>query len=299
MIYTIKNNKITVLINSFGAELMSIKDINGTQYLWQGEKKYWKDRSPILFPYIARLTDNKYYIDNKCYSMNIHGFASNSEFQVVKLLEDEITFSLKSNETTYKIYPRNFELIITYKLIENKIEITFIVINNDNKTMYFGIGGHPGFLLNGNFEDYYLEFNEKCQPIRVGFNEKCFLNNKDEEFPLIDSKILKLSHNMFDDDAIILYNTSKVISIKNTKTNYTLTVSFKDMKYLGLWHMPKTNAPYICIEPWSSLPSREGIIEVFEKQSNLLVLEKNKQYTRNITTIRIFNARIRKIISNM
>lgn len=286
MIYTIKNNKITVLINSFGAELMSIKDINGTQYLWQGEKKYWKDRSPILFPYIARLTDNKYYIDNKCYSMNIHGFASNSEFQVVKLLEDEITFSLKSNEATYKIYPRNFELIITYKLIENKIEITFIVINNDNKTMYFGIGGHPGFLLNGNFEDYYLEFNEKCQPIRVGFNEKCFLNNKDEEFPLIDSKTLKLNHNMFDDDAIILYNTSKVISIKNTKTNYTLTVSFKDMKYLGLWHMPKTNAPYICIEPWSSLPSREGIIEVFEKQSNLLVLEKNKQYT-NTWSIKI------------
>lgn len=286
MIYAIKNNKITVLINSFGAELMSIKDINGTQYLWQGEKKYWKDRAPILFPYIARLTDNKYYIDNKCYSMNIHGFASNSEFQVVKLLEDEITFSLKSNETTYKIYPRNFELIITYKLIENKIEITFIVINNDNKTMYFGIGGHPGFLLNGNFEDYYLEFNEKCQPIRVGFNEKCFLNNKDEEFPLIDSKILKLSHNMFDDDAIILYNTSKVISIKNTKTNYTLTVSFKNMKYLGLWHMPKTNAPYICIEPWSSLPSREGIIEVFEKQTNLLVLEKNKQYT-NTWSIKI------------
>ena len=58
------------------------------------------------------------------------------------------------------------------------------------------------------------------------------------------------------------------------------------MKYLGLWHMPKTNAPYICIEPWSSLPSREGIIEVFEKQSNLLVLEKNKQYT-NTWSIKI------------
>lgn len=281
MIYTIKNNKISVLINSFGAELISIKDLNDTEYLWQGDEKYWKDRAPILFPYIARLTDNKYYIDNKCYSMNIHGFASSSEFEVLKLLEDEITFSLKSNETTYKIYPRNFELIITYKLIENKIDITFMVINNDNKTMYFGIGGHPGFLLNGNFEEYYLEFSEKCQPIRVGFNEKCFLNNKDEKFPLIDDKVLKLSHNMFDDDAIILYDTSKVVSLKNSKTDYKLTVSFKDMKYLGLWHMPKTDAPYICIEPWSSLPSREGIIETFEKQSNLLVLEKNKKYINN------------------
>lgn len=283
MIYTIKNNKIRVSIASFGAELMSIKDSNGKEYLWQGDKKYWSDRAPILFPYIARLTNNKYFIDGKCYSMKIHGFANCSEFHVTHLTNTEITFCLDSNEETYQYYPRFFSFSVTYRLIESKLEITYRVLNKDDKTMYFGVGGHPGFLLDGDFHDYYLEFNEKCKPIRVGFNNQCFLNGLDKDFPLINDQILKLNHKMFDKDAIVLYNNTRTVSIKNSKTKYKLTVSFPNMKYLGLWHKPKTDAPYICIEPWSSLPSREGIIETFEKQESLLQLEKGDCYINCFT----------------
>lgn len=281
MIYTIKNNKIIVSINSLGAELMSIKDLNGKEYLWQGDKKYWSDRAPILFPYIARLTNNSYFLDEKCYSMKIHGFANYNEFSLYHITDNEITFCLNSNEDTYKCYPRVFSFFVTYRLIESKLEITFKVLNKDDKTMYFGIGGHPGFLLDGNYNDYYLEFNEKCKPIRVGFNEKCFLNGLDKNFPLIDDLILKLDHKMFDDDAIVLYDNAKSVSIKSCKTNYKLTVSFPDMKYLGLWHRPKTDAPYICIEPWSSLPSREGVVEEFEKQVNLIKVYNDSSYVNS------------------
>lgn len=267
-----------VSIASFGAELMSIKGSDGKEYLWQGDKKYWSNRAPVLFPYIGRFTDNKYFLDGKCYSMKIHGFASNSEFHISHLSDTEITFCLDSNEETYQCYPRLFSFFVTYKLIESKLEISYKVLNKDDKTMYFGVGGHPGFLLDGNFNDYYLEFKGKCKPIRVGFNEKCFLNGLDKDFPLIDDQILKLDHKMFDDDAIVLYNNARSVSIKNSKTKYKLTVSFPDMKYLAFWHKPKTDAPYVCIEPWSSLPSREGVIETFEEQENLLQLEKGNYY---------------------
>jgi galactose mutarotase-like enzyme len=50
------------------------------------------------------------------------------------------------------------------------------------------------------------------------------------------------------------------------------------MKYLGLWHVPKTKAPYICIEPWSSLPSRQDIVEEFENQSDLISLPSGETY---------------------
>ncbi len=283
MIYTIKNHQIMVSIASFGAELMSIKDSHGKEYLWQGYEKYWKDRSPVLFPYIARLTDNKYFLDGKCYSMKIHGFANCSEFSVSYHTNEEITFCLNSNEDTYKCYPRVFSFSVTYKLIGSRLEIIYKIINKDDKTMYFGVGGHPGFLLDGDYNDYYLEFNEKCKPIRVGFNEKCFLNGLDKDFPLINDQILKLDHKLFDDDAIVLYNNAKSVSLKNNKTKYKLTVTFNDMKYLGLWHKPNTDAPYICIEPWSSLPSREGIIEKFEEQENLLKLEKGNCYTNSFS----------------
>ena len=46
-------------------------------------------------------------------------------------------------------------------------------------------------------------------------------------------------------------------------------VSYVDMPYVGFWHMPCMDAPYVCIEPWCSLPSRQGITENLEEQKNL------------------------------
>jgi galactose mutarotase-like enzyme len=58
------------------------------------------------------------------------------------------------------------------------------------------------------------------------------------------------------------------------------------MGYLGLWHWPRTDAPYICIEPWCSLPSFAGQIAVFEEQKDLISLPAGQIY-RNIWTIEI------------
>ena len=60
MLYNIRNEELSVDINTAGASLWSIKDKDGTEYLWQGDKTYWGDRAPNLFPYIARMTDKRY-----------------------------------------------------------------------------------------------------------------------------------------------------------------------------------------------------------------------------------------------
>ena len=36
----IKNDQLTLEISSLEAELLSIKDANGNEYLWDGEEKY-------------------------------------------------------------------------------------------------------------------------------------------------------------------------------------------------------------------------------------------------------------------
>ena len=33
------------------------------------------------------------------------------------------------------------------------------------------------------------------------------------------------------------------------------------MPYVGFWHQPKTDAPYLCIEPWATLPGRDNTVE--------------------------------------
>ena len=51
----IKNDQLTLEISSLGAELQSIKDANGNEYLWDGDAKYWGKRSPLLFPIVGGL----------------------------------------------------------------------------------------------------------------------------------------------------------------------------------------------------------------------------------------------------
>ena len=61
MIQTIENEFLIVQINDTGAELVSLKSKKtGIEYLWQGDAKYWKGRSPVLFPICGRLYKGKY-----------------------------------------------------------------------------------------------------------------------------------------------------------------------------------------------------------------------------------------------
>ena len=64
-----------------------------------------------------------------------------------------------------------------------------------------------------------------------------------------------------------------------------VTVSYPQMPYLGLWHRPKSDAPYVCIEPWCSLPSGTEVT-VFEQKQDLLSLAPGHLY-RNHWSIRI------------
>ena len=282
MKYQIKNDKLQVEIIDLGAQLCSIKGSDGTEYLWQGNPKYWGDMAPNLFPYIARMTDKKYTVYGNTYEMDIHGFAKKTEFKAEQKAENHIVFSISDSEETRKQYPFAFTFAVDYRLEDNKILVTYKVVNHDEKIMYFGVGGHPGFnvpLENGiAFEDYYLEFDTEEAAERVGFSEDCFVTYDNVKYELEDGKRIPLQHNLFDDDAIVLVNMSKGVKLATDKGNKSVHVTYPDMPYLGFWHKPKTDAPYVCIEPWSSLPSRKGIVEDLATQPGLISLEAKGEY---------------------
>ena len=208
--------------------------------------------------------------------MDIHGFAKDSMFEVAKQSEDEIVFRLTDTENTYAQYPYHFVFEVNYKIEGNRLDVTFHVENKDSKTMYFGVGGHPGFNVplqeDEKFEDYYLEFLGAGVARKELFSDDCFVLGKTEDFPLEEGKKLLLKHDLFDNDAIILSSMPKQVVLRSKTGNKAVSVSYPDMDYLGLWHWPKTDAPYICIEPWSSLPSRKDIVEDLAKQQNLRIL---------------------------
>lgn len=282
MQHTIKNEKLCVVINSFGAEMNSIKSMDGTEYLWQPDPEIWDMQALNLFPYIARMTKESYVYDGKTYHMKIHGFINQVELEAIPVSESEITFAYESNDETREQYPFEFRYEITYRLEDNKLKIENKVISRDEKRMFFGIGGHPGFrvpLEDGlAFTDYRLEFANETHPGKVVFTPDCFLSGKEEVFPLAEGKILPLRHDLFDQDAIVLKNASRCVSICSDKGKKAVKVSFPDYPVVGFWHMPKMEAPYVCIEPWSSLPSRQDIVEDISQQTDLIALDAGGTY---------------------
>jgi len=279
---TIQNDKLKVAVSPCAAELKSIKDNDGNEYLWQGDPAYWEKQAINLFPYIGRFTDGCYTFNGKRYEMDRHGFLPKTEMSVESSSASSVCFFLKESPETLKVYPFEFELRIRYTLNDSKIEVSFEVTNTGEERMFFGIGGHPGFnvpLENGlNFDDYYLEFAEKCDPLLIGLSEACLLSGTDTKYPLKDGRIIPLHHALFDNDAIILKDMSKKVSLKTDKGSRAVTVSYPEMTYIGFWHIVKSDAPFVCIEPWTSLPSRDGIVENLATQPGLVSLNSGETY---------------------
>lgn len=276
MLITIENSCLQVTVDTLGAQMMSIRSCEGLEYLWQGDPKYWGDRAPTLFPFIGRLTNNRYQYRRKVYPMEIHGFAAASQFAPVEQTNDRLVLELRSTAVTLKQYPFQFCLKITYQLREKTVEVSYRVSSLSQDTMPFGIGGHPGFRVplayGETFDDYTLEFSQACQPDRVGFTPAVYLSGHDEPYPLVEGKCLPLRHDMFDEDAVILENMAREITLRSKVSARAVKVSYPDMPYLGIWHWPKTDAPYVCIEPWTSLPARQDIVEEFTCKSDLIHL---------------------------
>lgn len=290
MIHKIENKHLTVEINEVGAELFSIKSKHtGIEYLWQGNPEYWSGRSTVLFPICGRLYEGRYSYAGKEYEMPIHGIAKLFEFHSEKNGDSEISLTLKSSPETKSYYPFDFEFAVRYSLNGNELKTEFEVKNTGCEVMYFSYGGHPGFNVplseDECFLDYYLEFS-KNELDRLVFSENCFFTGETEKYRLTNKR-LWFSHNLFDNDALFFKTDADRVALKSSRSSISVEVSYKDMTCLGLWHKPKSDAPYICIEPWHGIPSFDGVVDDFEKKAQMIALNVNKSY-KNSYKIKIF-----------
>ena len=144
---TLKNTALTLNISLHGAELTSIRDSFGREFLWQADPAFWKRHSPVLFPIVGSLWDKHFRVNGREYEMGQHGFARDMDFRLVSEREDEMWFELNSSPETLAKYPYKFTLRIGYRLEANKIHVMWEVSGDDSQTMWFQIGAHPAFYL--------------------------------------------------------------------------------------------------------------------------------------------------------
>ncbi|HQF32532.1 MAG TPA: aldose 1-epimerase family protein, partial [Petrotogaceae bacterium] len=220
MTYTIKNEYLQVSLDSKGAEMTSLVDKAGINYLWTADPKHWARHAPVLFPIVGKLKNNRYTYRQKEYSLGQHGFARDLEFEVLSDFNSSVEFLLKSSPYTKEKFPFDFELSIRYALEKNKIHIFYNVRNKDTLTMLFSIGAHPGFRCplydNESINDYYIQFNKSETAHIMLLNHETGLFER-ETAPLLknEDKIF-LDHTTFENDALVFKGLrSTQATIKN------------------------------------------------------------------------------------
>ena len=282
MICTLKNSEMEVQVSSKGGELVSMKDADQTEYIWIGDATYWKRHAPQLFPCIGRLTNNQYRMDGELHEMGQHGFLRDYELTKVEESATSLHLQLTSDASTRQLYDRDWTVDIFYSLCGKTLSVKFQVRNRDVRTMRFGYGIHPGFNVPLNptlrFEDYRLDFHEVSTPKQMELTGRYTISGGMHDYALEEGRYLPLQHSLFDHDAIILKDMPHTVTLGSQKDEKKVTVTFPDMPYLGIWHAPETDAPFVCIEPWSSLPSTDGVIDEFETKPDFITVEPEETY---------------------
>lgn len=276
---------LEIITTPSGAELTSIK-YHGEEFLHQGEKVldsngkvYWKRRAPILFPIVGSLKNNTTIINGEKFEMLQHGFARDMKFDILKISEREHIYVLKYNQETLKMYPFKFELYVSYLIDNNKLIVKYKVKNLDDKTMFFGIGGHPAFAINLKENKYRLEFDEKEENAKFYQLDNgliSYKNNYINKSIMSNDKSISIGKDTFTHDAIIMGNlkSKKIRLIENNNTR--LVLDFTGFKYLGIWS--KKNAPFICIEPWYTTADYTDSNSIFEEKKDNIKFEENEEF---------------------
>ena len=281
----LKNEQLSVEIESFGAELKSVKSReDNREYMWCADEKYWKRTSPVLFPLVGSLKGHSYEYDGEIFPMSQHGFARDKEFTMIFRNEDKAVFQLKSDADTLKAYPFDFTLEIGYELSGNSLTVMWKVINEEEeKEMYFSIGAHPAFNCPMYGEEsmtgYGMKLNAKSDVLYSRINGDGLMLNSKSELKLHDG-LAVFTEDFFDEGVYIIedYQASEV-SLVDTEGKPYVTVSF-DAPLFGIW-TPGGDAPFVCIEPWYGRCDRESFAGELKEREWGQKLPPNEVFEKN------------------
>ncbi len=273
-----------------GAETVSFRSKkDGTEYIWQADPDVWGRHAPVLFPIIGRLKDKKYTVGGKEYEIMQHGFGRDLEWMARPVSDTVIEFSLTQNEYTKNLYPWDFTCTTRYTLDGNSLTREHITKNNSGTVMYYEIGGHDGFTICWNegesITDYAVEFEETEELHPIIVDENVFLT-KDHSTVHIENGLLKIRRGMFDPDALMLDDLKvRRASIVCSKNSKRVTMDFSDFPYFAVWskNLPQ-DVPYVCLEPWSTLPDAIYLGHEIEEKVGIRMLQPEESESFKVVT---------------
>ena len=280
MIYTIKNDKTEVKINSLGAEVRSVIH-NGKQRAWQNETGEWSGCAILLFPFAGF---NHLVYDGVDFGIQKHGFCRNEEFTPVSQAENSIVFELCANDRTRAVYPYEFAFRVKYELVNSGYEVSYTIKNTSDREIPFACGGHESFALDNEVNKYFIAFEKNENFDCLIHNDSGFLTGEIKS--LGEGQILELEREFTDNGRTVILgdiNSRRVALYHKERNEKIAEISFDGFSNLLLWH--PHGSKMLCIEPWQCLPSYADEIKEFKERKGVINLFQKREitFTRKIT----------------
>ncbi|MEH2140823.1 aldose epimerase family protein [Nostoc sp.] len=261
-----------------GSQLEVVPERGGIITRWriQGQEIFYLDTerfanpelsvrggNPILFPICGNIPDNTYIHNGQQYTLKQHGFARDLPWKVTdQLTQDKVslTLVLNSNEQTRAVYPFDFQVLFTYELQGNTLEIRQQYKNLSSTSLPFSTGFHPYFLT---VDKTRLEFEIPSQKYQDQITKEIhpFNGNFDFSRDEIDVAFKQL--------------TSQSTAVTDNSRKLKLTLDYgNEYPILVFWTLKGKD--FYCLEPWSAPRNSLNTGE------NLTVLEPGSSYTASV-----------------
>lgn len=252
--HILENEALTVEIADKGAELSRVRDReNGCERLWSADPAVWNRHAPILFPFVGKVIDGKYRLGGREYEMKTqHGFARDLDFVCTEETGDTVCHVLCSTEETRRRYPFDFRLLVRHRLDganPRLLHVEWELSNTGGETMYYAIGGHPGFLPPEGVkkEDCFLGFPGKTALRYISADPAGFAVPD-----VLHELTLPESSTPYDaslpETWIFEHRQLSRVQLLRPDRRPWVTLNCEGFPILAVW--ANAAGPFVCLEPW-------------------------------------------------
>lgn len=289
MIYTIENELLKVSVTTFGGQICSvIRKCDGVEHIHDADPQIWGYHAPLLFPYTGKLVDGKLEAKGQVYEGGQHGFARLMEHTFLRQTEHEIVMELCDCPETLSQWPYRFRLLSTVSLLGDCVTQTLTVENRDEEAMPFGIGYHPAFRLpfddRHTMDDYELRFDQVQSPMCLGTYPAGLLNGSWYSLGK-NTTTIPLTPETFASDSHCMVNlTANTLGVYEKDTGRGVVCDIAAFPYTLIWSKPVWPLPFVCIEPWMSLPGAETDSISWKDRAAAAVLEPGQSWSVSLPT---------------
>lgn len=270
----ISSGALTARIDPLGAELQSLSDAEGREYLSAADPQWWTGRAPILFPIVGALNGGRYRLDGRDYTMAKHGFARRSRFAEVEISAERAVLRLEDDEHSRAQFPFAFALELAFTVTGRKLRMAASATNRGEIPLPFSFGFHPAFAwpLPGDAAKaaHRIRFaRPEPAPIRRIDPPTGLLLPGPQPTPVTGDTLVPKAA-LFEPDALIWDRPASRACTFGAPGGGAVALAWEGLPMLAVWQPP--GAPFLCIEPWQGIADPVGFAGDFHSKPGVIEL---------------------------